>query len=90
MARWEYRLLVGIWVTPGGMGTDHPRLYEFTKEGGQQLITDFKKRSKGVQEREAVTRMIAQLGEEGWMMTESYYDNKLVEHSYMWFRRAIQ
>ena len=43
----------------------YPNLHTLSSKG-LELVTDFKDRPKGVNERDAVAITIAQLGEEGW------------------------
>lgn len=63
MQKWEYCAISGL----QGLQTSYPRMYLFT-HNGMEIVADFKKRPKGVPERDAVGQLIARLGDEGWEM----------------------
>jgi hypothetical protein len=67
MPKWEYCLLTGVFISPGDnvLACQNSRLYGITSKG-LELITDFRTRPKGIDERMIVAQTIFQLGNDGW------------------------
>jgi len=66
MSKWEYCLLINVWISDDFvLGCPNSRLYGITSKG-LELITDFRTRPKGVDEKMVVAQTIFQLGNDGW------------------------
>jgi hypothetical protein len=81
MTKWEYCVLTGVY----GLGQRNPSLFRITASG-PELVTDFKNRPRGIDERQAVAQMIFQLGEDGWELILGQ-NTETFGSSIMWFKR---
>lgn len=89
MQRWEYCVLQNAVANYGvvmiGLRTHHASLWRITSQG-VQLVSDFKKRHKDIDEHEAIAQMIYQLGEEGWELVQDVNGGSMGSNA-LWFKR---
>jgi hypothetical protein len=86
MQKWDYCVIGPIKEAKGRWEGYHPNFYSFSTAGLQDLDIPME---KGDQEKDALARQIAKLGDEGWEMVGCGGVNAgdYQSHHYIYFKR---